>query len=290
MLKRLHRSGWWAAMIVAVAAWGSACADDAAAPRGVDASVRAAAAEYAFRGPADAVPLMLVPEPVLNWSNPERQQERGAMFVWTRGGRPEVIGSLFTYAYRDRFYEKHEFQSLSDDGVTAVYQQSTVWQTRAPGVKWFTPGDAPSPSRTLRLSQMRTFAREYTVKMTNPDGIESLLRPLAQPLYRYAALQRKVVDGAIFSYVVATDPEALLIVEAVETNGGLQWRAAFARMHYWELSAENSAGTAVWSAELDKRMETNNAGDAGNLDKTYISFHPARSVLVSDDPTPAGSP
>ena len=37
---------------------------------------------------------------------------------------------------------------------------------------------------------------------------------MPQPLLRYAAPDSGVIDGAVFAFAEATDPEALLILEA----------------------------------------------------------------------------
>src|SRR5260370_20370423 len=36
--------------------------------------------------------MVLVPEPVLRWSNPLRKTADGAVFIWVADGRPEVVG------------------------------------------------------------------------------------------------------------------------------------------------------------------------------------------------------
>src|SRR4029079_4791320 len=41
--------------------------------------------------------LKLHEESLFHWGNPARTGEDGAVFVWTLDGRPEVIGSVFTY-------------------------------------------------------------------------------------------------------------------------------------------------------------------------------------------------
>src|SRR5262245_28981017 len=67
------------------------------APQAVE-RFKAEAEEYDIR--LDSRPkdkLVLRKEPLLRWDNPARTGEDGALFVWTFEGRPEVIGTIFTY-------------------------------------------------------------------------------------------------------------------------------------------------------------------------------------------------
>ena len=71
---------------------------------------------------------------------------------------------------------------------------------------------------------------------------------------------------------MATDPEVLLLIEAVESGNSPRYRYAFARFHYWELSVSEGDRT-IWSAPLDKAHELNAIGDVENMNKTYNSFN-----------------
>src|SRR5262245_59686035 len=83
---------------------------------------KAEAGEYDMR--LDSRPkdkLILRKEPLLRWDNPARTGEDGALFVWTLDGRPEVIGTIFTYRYKDVLPRKHEFHSLATGPLTANF-------------------------------------------------------------------------------------------------------------------------------------------------------------------------
>ena len=45
------------------------------------------------------------------------------------------------------------------------------------------------------------------------------LRLLPKPLYRYEPKAGPVIDGAVFAFVMGTDPESLLLIEAVKSGG-----------------------------------------------------------------------
>src|SRR4051812_8729485 len=73
-----------------------------------------AAAKYEFTVEgADGRQPRLVEEPVLQWSNPSAGQVYGNVFLWTSGGRPVVVGSLFKW-FSPHTHMSHEFQSLAE--------------------------------------------------------------------------------------------------------------------------------------------------------------------------------
>ena len=237
------------------------------------------AAGYVIREQGTGRQLELRSESLLNWANPVRQQERGSVFVWLARGRPEAIGSVFTYELNGTAYDKHEFHSLSDQPLVMTRNDQTAWTPKARAAEWRTLEDAPhpAPSDRQRLVEMRSLARRFRVRLSDPRGDRSELRLMPQPLFRYSAREEKVLDGAIFSFVVATDPEALLLIEAAGAPGEERWRFAFARFHYWALAAELDA-RPVWSVEPDESQALHFLGDTQHLEKPYVSFHPrARS-------------
>ena len=165
-----------------------------AAPKPSDAAARALdafkaeAAEYVVKlesRPTEK--LQLVKEPVLRWDNPARTGEDGAIFVWTRGGRPEMIGTIFTYRFNDRINRKHELHSLAVEPLTAEFRGQEVWAPKSSGVKFTSLPGAPAPAATSRqrLTQMKALAREFAASMKDEQGESYQLRLLTQPLVRY---------------------------------------------------------------------------------------------------------
>ena len=128
---------------------------------------------------------------------------------------------------------------------------------------------------------MREIARRFRVVLHDPDENVTELRLQPQPLHRYASPSGRIQDGAIFSFVVATDPESLLIVEVAGEQRPPEWRCGFVRMHYWALTAFDSGGDEVWNAPLDLIQETNRAGELPAASQVYSTFHPRTPVLDS---------
>jgi hypothetical protein len=77
---------------------------------------------------------------------------------------------------------------------------------------------------------MRAFAGEYSATVVASEKSPQELRLLPQPVYRYGRPGGAVADGAIFAFCKGTNPEVLLLVEAVKNGRELEWHHAFARM------------------------------------------------------------
>lgn len=188
--------------------------------------------------------LQLQPAPILTFTNPVRVRDtHGAAFVWTNDGRPEVIGAIWSVISPVDSNQRrlsHEFHSLSLVGIDTKHEPRVSrrgavpdWTTTEAGVTPAEIPNAPVPAQTerMRLTQMRQFARGFEAKI--PTGLsdgQGSLRLLAQPLYRYQSKRHHVIDGAVFAFVMGTDPELVLLIEAIDQDAGPQWRFAAARL------------------------------------------------------------
>ena len=122
--------------------------------------------------------LVLEKEAALRWDNPARTGEDGALFVWTLNGRPEMIGTIFTYRFRETLSRKHEFHSLATGPLAAEFRGKQVWAPTKAGVVFQPVKGAPPPAGIprQRLSQMKTLARDFAVSMTDAEGEQYQLR------------------------------------------------------------------------------------------------------------------
>jgi hypothetical protein len=223
------------------------------------------------------VVLKLHEAPLLNFTNPERNQECGSVFVWLSDGRPAVMGQFFRHDARRGRLKKHALHSLADVELEAKFRDKIAWTPDQPGVEWKSFPDAPAAGATQkeRQTQLRQLARAVGVYLTDPKDREKPieLRRLERPLFEYSALKQGVTDGAIFSYVVATDPEAILLVECFDEKGKTSFRYALARFHFWALSAKLGNKT-VWEVANDSSMVNNTIGRSETMKKVYNSFLP----------------
>jgi hypothetical protein len=119
----------------------------------------------------------------------------------------------------------------------------TVWTPQRYGLlnQRFSEASPPAESKPRRLTQMRDLARRFSATFYRAEPEEATpLRLLTTPIYRFAAEADGIVDGALFSLANATDPDVLLLVEAVRdgADSPAYWRYSVARM--------TSAKLAVW--------------------------------------------
>lgn len=205
--------------------------------------------EFVLQGTARSK-VTLIPEPVLRWSNPAVGEVHGNVFLWTAGGRPVAVGSLFKW-FTPHTHMSHEFHSLARSALKAKYEGKEVWVTSAPGVRFEPLPEAPAPAASApqRLLQMRQLAKNFSATKKERDGNQTEMRLLPQPIHRYAAPTENVLDGAMFTLVQGTDPEVFLLLEAQTDNESSGWMFAATRM--------NSVGFHVrykdkdiWTAEI----------------------------------------
>jgi hypothetical protein len=220
-----------------------------AAAKSLDRLKRAAGRYRIVVGSDTPHELVVEAEPVLSWTNPLRRTFAGATFVWVADGRPEVVGSFFRYTEDDRIVEDDEFQSLATTSVTAKRSDQQVWAPRAAGMVLAPIPGAPKPAATPseRLRQMHAMASEFHAFLdTDKDKTE--LRLLPKPLYRYRTNQPNLPDGALFAFVLTTDPEVLLAIEARPVDGEVVWHYGFARMSMVNLRARHK-DRDVWRVD-----------------------------------------
>ena len=71
---------------------------------------------------------------------------------------------------------------------------------------------------------------------------------LPQPIYRYEQTTGSLLDGALFAFVQATDPEILLALEARRDDSGkLLWQYGLARLNSMGLRAFYN-DREIWTA------------------------------------------
>jgi hypothetical protein len=207
------------------------------------------AAGYTIRLEGTDRPLTFRPEPVLSYSNPVMGRVYGEVFIWTAEGRPEVVAAFYRF-YTSDPHRGDELHSLSLGKLTAEREGSVVWSPARPGVNFKPiPGaSAPVASAAGRLRQMRALTQEFTSRQTNRVGVDSDMRLLSQPLYRYENTKGDLIDGGLFVFVQGTDPEIFLLIEARTSASGVsEWHFGATRMHGINLRLYHR-GHLIWNA------------------------------------------
>ncbi len=184
-------------------------------------------------------PCKLRDEPIIKWSNPVSGAE-GSVFVWTSDGRPIALAKCHLNSRNS--YHVETLIAISDNRLRMSEADEITWEPTEPGVKFETLEDlgAPAATEALRLAQMRRAAREYRFvdnwgATAASDKSEWELRLMPAPLLRYSSASEKIIDGALFAFAQGTNPEALVLVEAVESANGRIWRAAPSRMTGYQI-------------------------------------------------------
>lgn len=221
-------------------------------------------------------PLTLKKQPLMNWKNPIRTQSRGALYVWDLEGRPQVLGSIFTFEYNEVVRCRHELISLADQPLTAELNGEVVWSPTQGGTEWTPckPELVPAQTTSRRLFQMRSIARQFIGKLRTSDGQTATLTLIPQPLLRYQSVKDGIIDGAVFSFAQGTDPEILLVLEAKRSKDGeTAFFYAPVRANYLGLSLEFE-GSEVWSAPMLLELRQTRAGQQPWASQPFFPMTP----------------
>ena len=198
---------------------------------------------------------------LLRWSWSDNGRLYGNVYVYSAKGRPVAIVEFFSWFTP---IEGDFFQCTSLTGLpmTATRSSVEIWRPRSGNVEMHDMPDAPVPAdtATLRLVQMKRLAESFEVEVQDKRGTGTKstmrrLRLLSRPIFRFSGDDGDAVDGAIFAYVISTDPGAMLMIDAVHVDGSLRWRYGFARVWSYEASAK-LGGQKVWEIpEVDPRAD-----------------------------------
>jgi hypothetical protein len=199
-----------------------------------------------------------VGDPCLRWTNPIGESDSGiidgivAVYAH-QGGRPAAIGQFFRLPSKQWV---NEFTITAQSDVTIRRADRLIWKPSEYACRFtelpHSPPVADKPA--VRLAQMRAIAADFSViDYFGAKKTKENLRLLRQPVYRYSE-KGKILDGALFIFVVATDPECCLLLEACQDDKGPRYRYAVAPMTIfqlevcykdrlvWEIEARSAAG------------------------------------------------
>ena len=194
------------------------------------------------------------PEPVLRWSNPTAGEVYGDIFVYTQVGRPMCMISYYRW-FTPNWGSTLEVHSLSPQPIVGRSQNKPFWTPKSGGVtyKMLPDVERPAVNPAARLVQMRRIVDAFQVQLidtrANDGGVKRTLRRLTQPVYRFPRPEANAdyLDGAIFAFVEGTDPELLLLMDAVTDRDQSVWRFAIARMNRDQITVTHR-DKQVWDA------------------------------------------
>ena len=220
-------------------------------------------------GPDHKRKATIIDEPVFRWQNLSRANgQSGAMFVWLDGGRPVVIGGVFSNpAGNNRRDIMHEFHAIGPDRLFPNFTDSDSKWLPGAGLTLHPLPESPNVEETFgkRTLQLRAITRDFTANSNDDEKQRWELRLLPKPLYRYEKPQGDVIDGALFAFVsdAGTDPEIILILEARTEQERTAWHYRAVRLSISDLYV-NHKGKCVWTS-----LRNDPNGPFGNKDNTY---------------------
>jgi hypothetical protein len=194
------------------------------------------------------VPYRLQVEPVLRFTNPVGVTKDGAIFLWLgEDGRPEAAVQIFLM--RSGLWGS-DFTTLSKGPLSAEKPQRINWRPKR-GIEYKPVPGAPKPATSpdQRLRQMKDLVEGFEVSDDFREKGWQALRPMSKPFARFGKAGTSTVDGALFCYALGTDPEAFLMLEALDGKDGPAWNFAFAPQTIYALKA-SWKGAEVWNVPL----------------------------------------
>jgi hypothetical protein len=224
--------------------------------------MKAEAAAYRLEKRGDRVtPLKFREEPAFRLGKqPADDVEDGAIFFWMRqDGRPEASLQIFLVknATAPNGMWAHEFNSLSTESLGGTRRGLPSWSPSQPGVEYHRLDNVPKPAGTaaVRARQMRSIMRDFRVTDYFKDKSWSDLRLLPTPVALYGKEGSPVIDGALFVFVIGTDPEACAFIEARQGKEGPEWFYALAPLGCFSLKGTYKK-KEVW--DLPRRWPVGN--------------------------------
>jgi hypothetical protein len=192
---------------------------------------------------------------LLRWSNPLGDVDDGLMSVYSTGpnARPAMIAHLYFHGPALNGLEMQEFADIHPGQVELRRGHRKVWSPRSRYSKFAELPDAPKPSdnAALRLSQIKKMADRFEIvdgfRVTNQEPKPHVLRMLSRPTCRYGSPEEGILDGALFTFVVSTDPEACLLIEIRRGKDDVtSWQYMVVPMTIYSLDARLD-GQSVWT-------------------------------------------
>ena len=188
---------------------------------------------------------------LLRWSNPTSDVADGLMSVYSSdpAERPAMIAHIYVHGSGQAV---QEFADVHPGQVELFRGPQKVWSPASRYSKFekLPGGPKPAENPALRLSQMKNMAARFEIidgfhdKDSKPQP--QVLRMMSRPTYRYGKPDGEIIDGALFTFVVATDPEACLLIEIHRNGDATHWEYSLLPMTIYSLDAKLDA-KPVWT-------------------------------------------
>jgi len=190
----------------------------------------------------------LLERPVLLFGDSARANQNGSLWAFGKKGRPLAFIELYR-GTRPTDNWIHAATLTGQDLIVMKTPLSGQWKPGKVQIEPVVVKDAPAPEakEAQRLRQARALARRFTAhEFWDPDNSRFELRLLAQPVHRYSDAKQEVQDGAAFVIAHGTNPEVILLMEALGKDlETARWHYSLARLGSAEIHVELD-GKEVW--------------------------------------------
>ena len=193
-----------------------------------------------------------IDRPLLVFGDSTRSNGDGTLWAWGKSGRPLAV----LETYRNTMIGGPRASAVTLTSSQRVILKTSLFvQEWQPAKTQIAPqvlpdADAPDEREPVRLRLLKEQARRFTAhEFWDPDNSRFELRLLVQPVYRYRDEKAKLWDGAMFVLAHGTNPEVLVLIEALgESLDKARWHYSFARLGSAELHVEID-GREVWKQD-----------------------------------------
>jgi len=217
-------------------------------------------------------PVDLIDHPLLTYGDSARSNENGTLWAWGTSGRPLALLELYQPTGGATNWV-HAITLTSTHKVAMKTPVAAAWTPKETQINPEKFPDAPSPSdkEATRARQLKELARRFTAhEFWDPDNSRFELRLLVQPVHRYSDSEFGIHDGAVFVLAHGTNPEVLLLIEALgKSLEEARWHYNLARL-----------GSAELHVELDEKevwKQNRTPGVVGkSTDPYWLFLSPAR--------------
>lgn len=189
-----------------------------------------------------------VDRPLLAFGDPTRSASHGMLWALGKKGRPAAFLKLWQASERPTIW--YQSATRTDDKHLLLQLPD--------GRRWHPPV-APVPRTDLdgapqvaddaaaRLRQLKALAKRFAAyEVGDPDNSRFELRLLVQPVHRYDDASNDIRDGAVFVFAHGTNPEIVLLLEAIGvSNERPSWQYGAFPVSSAELHVELD-GRKVW--------------------------------------------
>lgn len=166
---------------------------------------------------------------VLRYDDKVLRMGEASVWVWMDDGRPVAIQKTEVNNYWKPPGWLYCFCALSESRVEVKWPNVRQPYTSREPVEFKPVPNAPKPGPKLGWKlQARTLSKEFAASMGTGRGRRQL-RVVPKPLLEYQSESHGILEGAVFSLAIGTNPSMFLIIELRETDEGSQWVYGSAR-------------------------------------------------------------